>query len=371
MKKLVILSAFLSPYRSGAEAMVEEVSVRLEEKFDVTIITARLSRQLPRLTMLGKNVKVIRVGFGVPFDKWLYPFLAPMKAASLHPDIIHAVLETFAGLALYFCRCRAQKILTLQTTNRTFLKGMILRYPDTVTAISSALVKNAASYGRSDVILIPNGIDLAGIRAACQSAPKDSGRILFVGRLESMKGVDTLLQAFSLLISRYAPHPSVHLRIIGDGSKRVTLEKLAQTLEIDHRIRFTGYISGSELFTEYAKAEIFVGLSRSEAMGNVFLEAQAAGCCVLATRVGGIPDIVHDLQTGLLIPVDDAEAAALELKRVLTDASLRASLSIAAQKHASGFDWDAVAQRYAHLYFTATSSRIVSTHCPSSSLMSM
>ncbi len=343
MKKLVILSAFLSPYRSGAEAMVEEVSQRLSSEFDITIVTARLSRKLPKRDMLG-GVKIIRVGFGISFDKWLYPFLAPLKVGDLKPDIIHAVLETFAGLALFFCRCHARKILTLQTTNRTFLKGVILRYPDIVTAISTDLVRIAEKLGRNDVILIPNGIDLTALKAACQNILKDSGCILFVGRLESMKGIDTLLHAFAKAIRGL--DPAVHLRIVGGGSLLHSLQSLARELEIDHRVKFTGYITGSDIFVEYAKAEIFVGLSRSEALGNVFLEAQAAGCAVLATRVGGIPDIVLDQKTGILVPPDDIDAAAGELRRLLTDTSLRAKLSIAAQKNAENYGWDEVAKRY-------------------------
>lgn len=345
MKKLVILSAFLSPYRSGAEAMVEEVAIRLSDQYDITIVTARLSRTLKKRDMLGKNVKIIRVGFGISFDKWLYPFLAPIALGRLKPDIIHAVLETFAGLALWFCRCNAKKVLTLQTTNRSFLKGMIVRYPDVVTAISTDLQKTAASLGRPDALLIPNGLDLTAIRVACQKNAKDSGRVLFVGRLESMKGIDTLLKAFAKAVKGL--DPSVHLRIVGGGSLLHSLQGLARELDIDHRVRFTGFIAGSELFTEYAKASVFVGLSRSEALGNVFLESQAAGCAVVASNVGGIPDIVLDEQTGILVSPDDIDAAAAAIRRVLTDAPLRARLSIAAQKNAAAYGWDGVAKRYA------------------------
>ncbi len=342
--KLVILSAFLSPFRSGAEAMVEEVAVRLPESFDVTIITARMSRTLPKRGTLGNNVTVIRVGLGCTFDKWLYPFLAPMKIGALRPDVIHAVLETFAGLALCFCRCRAKKILTLQTTNRTFLKGMIVRSPDVVTAISSELVRIAAELGRKDVVLIPNGIDIEKILAARKTVAKDSGRVLFVGRLEPMKGVDTLLRAFATAIKGL--DPAVHLRIVGDGSERKRLHALAHELEIDHRVTFTGHVETAALFPEYAKAEIFCGLSRSEALGNVFIEAQAAGCAVLATSVGGIPDTVTDGKNGLLVPPDDVPAASAALRTLLTDVSLRARLSIEAEKNAARYGWEGVAKRY-------------------------
>lgn len=368
MKKLIFLSAFLSPYRSGAEAMVEEVAQRLAEQYDVTIVTGRYSRRLPRQSTLtpspspegrGGNVKVIRVGLGLPIDKWLFPFLAPLQLGKLKPDIIHAVLETFAGLALFFCRCKAKKILTLQTTNRSFLKKLILSYPDTVTAISSVLVNIAASYGRDDVVLIPNGIDLAAINAACTRHEKVSGRILFVGRLEKMKGIDILLQAFAKTLS---PDPSpegrgevnidrrCNLHIVGDGSERQRLEALARELGIADGVVFRGRLTGDALFREYAEAEIFCGLSRSEALGNVFLEAQAAGCAVVATNVGGIPDIVTDGETGLLVPVDDVEAAAKALLSLVEYTVLRHRLADAGKIHAKGFDWGEITKKYDRMY---------------------
>lgn len=377
-KKLVLLSAFLSPYRSGAEAMVEEVAVRLTLDFDITIITGRYSRALPREDTLppspapppnlrppetgfgrqakgergndvraSGSIRIIRVGLGYSFDKWLYPFLAPMRLGGLRPDVIHAVLETFAGLALWMCRCKALKVLTLQTTNRTFLKKMILRHPDKITAISEDLRRIALSFGRTDVTVIPNGIDLVALQKARETFLKDATRVLFVGRLEPMKGIDTLLRAFALAVLGQSPH--VHVRIVGDGSEAPALKKLAVELQIDHRVTFVGRITGEQLFEEYARAEIFCGLSRSEALGNVFLEAQAAGCAVLATNVGGIPEIVLDGVTGILVPPDDVEAAAFILKQFLEDVPLRTRLATEARRHAEAYGWDNIAKRYAAL----------------------
>ena len=341
MKKVVILSAFLTPLRSGAEACAEEVAIELVDQFDVTIITARMKWSLPRKDLLQEKVNVRRVGLGCVFDKWLFPFLAPIAARSIRPDIIHAILETFAGLALYFCKSsNAKRILTCQTTNRSFLKGMLVRSPDVVTVISKALQKHVEALGRTDAVLIPNGLRLNDM----PKSEKIVGRILFVGRLEKMKGVDVLLEAMQNL------PPHAHLHVVGDGSLKKDLELKTNLLKFGDKVTFLGFKPTPDVYTEYAQAQIFCGLSRSEALGNVFLEAQAAECAVVATEVGGIPDIVHDGETGLLVPSDNAEAAHIALTHLLEDGTLRDSLAQAGKEHAQQYDWSAIAQRYAELY---------------------
>ena len=368
--KIVILSAFLSPFRSGAEACAEEVALHLSDRYDITIVTARLRRDLPKKDVLGGRVSVRRVGVGVGFDKWLFPFLAPLICRGIAPPfdsahglrrcyaptdrpvLIHAVLETFAGLALYFCQWivpGAKRLLTLQTLNRRFLKGPIVRSAHAVTAISHALAESAASLGREDVTVIPNGIPLDRIDDACRHTERVPGRILFVGRLERMKGVDVLLQAFARVVEVCHGMP-LHLRIVGDGSLRSQLTAHSSQLGIAEHVIFAGYIPVPEVYREFAEAEVFCGLSRSEALGNVFLEAQAAGCAVVATRVGGIPEIVEDGVTGILVPPDDATAARSALGRLLKDAGFRRLLADRARAGARAYDWAVIAERYAEVY---------------------
>ncbi len=349
-KRVVLLSAFLSPHRSGAEAMVEEVSTRLKDDFDIMIVTGKYSARAKRHDTL-RGIAVRRIGLGLPIDKYLFPFLAPLAARGLQPDILHAVLESYAGFALILCRFtvpKAKRILTLQSTNTTLLLGPMHQSADRITAISNALIERAKTFGRTDVVLIPNGIDLAGIRKACRAHPKDSGRVLFVGRLEPMKGVDTLLKAFAKAIQGLSP--DVHLRIVGDGSLMNSLKALASELDINHRVMFAGRRGPDAVLDEFARAEIFCGLSRSEALGNVFLEAQAAGCAVLATNVGGIPEIVKDGTSGILVQSDDIDAAASSLRDLLKDPAKRAALAREGRMSSQRYDWNAIAKRYAEMY---------------------
>lgn len=349
MKKIVILSAFLTPFRSGAEACAEEVPQHLRDDFSFTIITARMNKSLPVEDTLG-GIPVRRIGLGSPFDKWLFPFLAPFAVRAYKPDIIHAVLESFAGLALVLCQRtvpKAKRILTCQSTNTSLLLRSIHRSAQVVTAISSVLIERAKKFGRKDAILIPNGIRLQDITQAHHTLKKVPGRILFVGRLEPMKGVATLLDAFTIIA---ATHPTAHLHIVGDGSLRQSLEARVKDLIRTGRITFLGYVSPLSIHKEYAEASVFCALSRSEALGNVFLEAQAAGCAVIATNVGGIPDIVKNEETGLLVPPHDPDAAATAIDRVLTDAKLASKLQKNGSAHAASYDWKEIARRYSNVY---------------------
>lgn len=347
----MILSTFISPLRSGAEACAEEVSKDLQHRYTITIISARMRRDLPKHEMLHEKVTIRRIGFGTTYDKWLYPFMVPFVITRYKPDLVHAVLESFAGIALIFCRLRfpyLPSILTCQNTYTNY-KGKIetkwLLKPmhslaTRVTVLSQSLYKRAEALRRPDAMLIPNGVRLADV-------PKRTpifGRIIYVGRLEPIKGIDTLLKAFALL------PPHAHLRIIGDGSLRQELEIQASMLTIKDRVTFVGPKTSKDVLLEFAEAEIFCGLSRSEAFGNVFIEAQATECAIVATNVDGIPDIITDGVTGLLVPPDDVEAAAKAMTRLLNNQELRESLAAAAVQNAQKYDWGSIANQYAAIY---------------------
>ena len=347
MKKVVLFSAFVSPLRSGAEACAEEVAARLQDRYDITIVAARMRKDLPIDDVLPTGVKVKRVGFGSPVDKWLYPILAPSAAAALRPDVLHAVLESFAGLALVFSRNllpKTPRILTCQSTNTALLLKPMHAAADRVTAISSVLVERARKFGYP-ARLIPNGIRSKELLGA--SVERVPGRILFVGRLEPMKGVDTLLAAFKAVLER---RPSATLRIVGDGSERGRLERIATESGVAGSVAFAGKVAHGDVAKEYAAAEIFCGLSTSEAFGNVFVEAQAAGCAVVGTNVQGIPDIVHDGTTGMLVPPNDPAAAAAVLVRLLGDAELRRRLAEGGRANAAKYDWNGISEQYAAVY---------------------
>jgi glycosyltransferase involved in cell wall biosynthesis len=146
--------------------------------------------------------------------------------------------------------------------------------------------------------------------------------ILSVGRLSKEKAQSDLLLAFQQLCGTGA---DFKLIIVGDGPERASLEATAVALRIDKQVVFTGQISEVQPF--YAMADVFVLPSHSEGSPNVLLEAMVAEVPVVATAVGGVPEIVADETSALLVPPGDPTAMANAIDRLLKDFELGARLS--------------------------------------------
>ena len=126
----------------------------------------------------------------------------------------------------------------------------------------------------------------------------------------------------------------VHLVLIGAGPLRRELEERARELHVDRRVHFTGQLVEPENLHQYF--DVSVLCSRSEGFPNAVIEALAAGCPVVATPVGGVPEVILDRQTGLLVPSDQPEALAASVQELRRDAALRTRVSEAGAACARG-----------------------------------
>jgi len=198
-------------------------------------------------------------------------------------------------------------------------------------AVSDAVRRDmvAAGYPERAIRVVPNGVDTAAIRPLPPARRADlRGRMgvaehdllaVAAGTLRPLKGQDILLRA----VARLAPrHPRLRLVLLGDGPWRSHLEGLAADLGIADRVRFAGVVAEG-VPEMLGAADVFVHASRNEAYGIAIAEAMAAGVPVVATRVGGIPEVVRDGETGALVPPEDPEAFAAAMGAVLDDAGLR------------------------------------------------
>jgi D-inositol-3-phosphate glycosyltransferase len=217
------------------------------------------------------------------------------------------------------------------------------------------------------VCVVPLGVDIEDYAARATWHVRErlglQGRrvVLYVGRLERLKGADTLIESLAEL-HRRGGFEDVHTVVVGadsgDGSRqaehprgeRGRLEDLATSLGLAGRITFLGALPHAELADLYAIADVCVVPSRAETFGLVALEAQASATPVVASAVGGLLDIIEDGVTGYLVDGRDPADYADRLAGILRDTPLRLRMGDAARERALQFTWAHSVDRLQTLY---------------------
>jgi D-inositol-3-phosphate glycosyltransferase len=180
----------------------------------------------------------------------------------------------------------------------------------------------------------------------------DSPTILFVGRIQPLKGVDTAIRALARVTSPEPPQLIVIGGPSGSGGtdEVARLRQLVTDLDLDKRVHFVAPLRREQLVTFYQAADVLVMPSRSETFGLVAAEAQSCGVPVIATAVGGLPYIIEHEASGLLVTGHDPDDYAAALERVLNDPTLATRLGEGAFEHSQRFSWEATVARFLELY---------------------
>ena len=172
--------------------------------------------------------------------------------------------------------------------------------------------------------------------------------ILGIGRWVPQKGFDVLLRAFAQ--AAQDENFQHDLLLAGEGSERAKLESLVSALKLANRVRLLGRAERPRAVSLFKGASFFVLPSRHEPFGIVNLEAMIAGKAVIATRVGGVPEIVRDEKNGLLVEGDDVASLSAAIARLADDENLRARLGANGRKFAKEFSWSNIAAQYREIY---------------------
>lgn len=282
------------------------------------------------------------------------------------PDLLHAHWVVPQGLAgVYTKRWHHAPVVTTAHGNDAFrlrrmpfniLKRKVLRRSAAWTANSHATAQ--AIDPDATVMpphIIPMGVDVErfqnGRRSHLRSGFNENDFILlFVGRLVEAKGVDHLLRALALLPSMLLHRTT--LWVVGEGRDLSRLKSFAHRLGIEQRVRFWGQIKNDLLPDFYAAADLLVAPATDpEGQGVVLAEAFAARLCVLATRVGGIREVVEDGVAGMLVEPGDAQALARGIENLLTEPELRQRFADSGFLRArSDYAWEKIAARFEELY---------------------
>ena len=368
----------------------------------VDVFTRSQDEHIPHvLHDLGYGNRIVHINAGpeVPMAKTDLIEYIPMFMEGIHQfsqvkgltyDLIHShywlsglaaldlrelwsvpIIQMFHTLAVMKNRV-ARNEHEVESTIRVEAEKRLLRDVDRVVAATQAEVAQIQwlyQIGTEKVVVIPPGVDTSHFYPIANDEAKEFAGIplekriiLFVGRIESLKGIDTLLQAVAQLMADgvFRNNPFGLLVVGGDtnlsdedtGAEMVRLQEMCVDLGLSEVVSFLGKCDQDHLQYYYSAAEIVVVPSHYESFGLVALEAMACGTPVVASETGGLAFLIRDGETGFHVPAGDVDSLTDRLARLLQDDVLLARLGGQAAAYAKGYDWSHITDQILDLYGT-------------------
>lgn len=379
-----IFASQFHPYRGGVEELVRQMALdELRVGNHPLVLTMRWPKSLPAVDeVMGLAVRrhVFRLPESSVREKASSFGLAPMVLGRImaqllvhRSDVVH--VQCVAGNGWY-----AEKVarllglplvvtlqgeLTMDATavyeRSTVLMPTLrrlLRTADLVTACSEATLREAEALCQVDLgtrgVVVHNGVRVSDFTDAI-ACGRGRPYLFAIGRLVSQKGFDVLLRAFRKVIDH---RDDIDLLIAGEGAERPSLTMLADELGLGPRVEFVGAVDREVVPSLFKGAVAFVLPSLHEPFGIVNLEAMASGIPVLATRVGGVAEIVEHEVSGLLVSPASSDDLAAAIERVVADGGLRSRLVEGGLKVARLHDWSLIALQYREMYARAALNRM-------------
>jgi glycosyltransferase involved in cell wall biosynthesis len=290
----------------------------------------------------------------------LFPYLARLWRASGRADVVHLMANSgwswhlFSAPAIWVASLRGKPVLVNYRGGyaQDFLQrqagivGFSMRRAARLVVPSDFLKKVFAGFSMSADVL-PNVVDVERFRPAVDGDRDKPPAILVARNLEAIYDNATAIRAFATV---HRELPEAKMIIAGSGPEETALKQLAKSLGLSQAIEFTGRVDAANMPALYARASVALNPSRVDNMPNSILEALAAKVPVVSTNVGGVPYIVRQEETALLVPAGDDEAMAESLLRILRDQRLADNLVEAGYLAAREYAWDKVRDRLFDLY---------------------
>lgn len=340
-----------------------------------TVLTSRLGG--PRgTTRQGRAVTVHRTGLPVTRLRQLWAVAAlpaALRRGIPRVDVVHAHQgEDLAVLPLGLLAARRHRCPLVVTVHcsvghtlagrslRTrllrrfggWIEGKVLRRADAVVVLTerTAVQLRTAGVPAERIDTIPSGFDPALFAGGTDDVFPGLGRprIGYVGRLAPQKRPDLLVRAFDRMTR------PAELVVVGDGPDCALVRRLAAESPHADRITLAGFVEHTAVPAVLASLDVLVLPSAYEEMGSVLTEAMATGLPVVASDVGGIPEVVENGGSGLLVPPGDVAALAAALDRLVAEPHLRALLATGARQRATDYAWPALSSRVGGVYARVT-----------------
>ncbi len=378
MNIAIFASAFY-PHFGGVEEACRHLALEYTGRgHRVSVITTQHPRDLPAHETV-QGVDVWRFPFEMPrarpagLARFARSFPAERRAVAgllrmLKTDIIHVQCVGPNGFyALWAAQDTDLPLVVTTQGERTMDAGQLyqksaaanwtlkqlLRRAGYVTACSVQTLDDAKRFADFSIEAksraVYNGIELREFDANLTPYPHPRPYLLGIGRIVPQKGFDLLLDAYARLLYRRLDAPD--LIIAGDGPERENLQAQVNTLGLAQRVHLVGRADRMQAVSLFHGCAFFVLPSRQEPQGIVSLEAMACAKAVVAARVGGVPEIVQDGETGLLFRGGEAVALGAALEKMLADPDKAAAMGRAGRARAEAhFTWECIADEYFQIY---------------------
>ena len=329
--KIKILYIITSSGIGGAERILYYTATGLDyNKYDISVCSLKKMGEIARaLEKQGIAVYCLHMGDRESFWGWLSSIIALIRLfpylIRIRPTIIHSFLfraNILARIAGYLTGIpiiiSSTRVMGGEKKYFHYVEMITSFMVDHYVAVSESVQRyiiDKSKISAEKISVIYNGVNIKSQDNSCEQNPKmpfkieDKDRILMtVGRLHKQKGHCYLIQAVSKVRKEF---PNVKLLVAGEGEEENNLKKLVKSLDLTNEVIFAGLSSDIEGIL--SMAELFILPSLWEGLPNVLLEAMAAGKPVVATKVGGISEIVVPGETGMLIPPRDTDALAIAI----------------------------------------------------------
>lgn len=352
--RIIAVSTAFFPLIGGAEIATEELFRHLTDH-DRVVITARLSRAYPAQEVKN-GITIVRVGIGWWGDRiWLalaaFWQVWRRTRGEANVRVVSVMISygtlgsllasrlTGAWFGVWLQEGVSEQHLTKGWFGLIALHWRLVLSRAHVAAISQSLARRAEAYGAHAVAVIPNGVNTHAFQ---QHAPKQLHTPLVLvtaSRLEEKNGILDIIESLPDL-------PDAVLHIAGDGSLRASLEARAHELGVASRITWLGSVPHDALPKLFSESDIFIRPSRSEGLGNAFLEAMASQLPTLAPMVGGITDFFQPNENGLEIIPHQPRTIVDAVRTLQNNPSLRARVMSGGVETAKQYQWPIIAKQF-------------------------
>jgi N-acetyl-alpha-D-glucosaminyl L-malate synthase BshA len=361
--KIVIVVLFFPPkWLAGTEIATYNIAKYLAKKgHEVHVITS-LDKGLPKESFKDgfyvHRIKFLKIKFLGIAIFWLQALLLLKR---LNPDIVHG---QDMGMAIvgFLSKCILKKpyVTYGRGTDIYFPKPfkksiskLILKNADAAIALTNDMKRKMQETYSKDVFVIPNGIEperfyrTQGDEIRVKLEIKVNQKlILFVGRLHPVKGVKYLIKAMDIVRQKN----NAKLILVGKGPEENSLKTLVKQMHLEDYVKFIGQVPNEQIPSLYAAADILVLPSLSEGFPVTVLEAMASGLPIIATRVGGLPEVIEEGRNGFLVEPKNPKQIAEKILLLLENNKLRENISKNNIRKAMSYSWQNVVQQLENVY---------------------